>query len=165
MTAAAPEEFEASEQELLPPSPIPVLDHERARRELRDLWDRGWTENESADRRAFEVACQEGTEPADIIAAARVWVAAYTAGDGVRYLPPLQKWLGDRGWEKKPKQGGRGKRNGNGGGSRSGKPDLLKMCLKHGGYVENEVGEMVWPYHDGDGDDDDDGNTITGTVS
>jgi hypothetical protein len=103
------------ELELLPPSPIPVLDHERVWRELREAWQRPHAEDQRADRKAFDVACREAA-PEDIIAAARVWVAAYAAGDGVRYLPKLAKWLGDHGWQKDPpppKRGG-GKRRSNG---------------------------------------------------
>jgi len=72
-------------------------------RELRAIWARPWADDDAADRRAFEAACRE-VAPDDIIEAAQTWVAAFEAGDGVRFLPPLARWLAARGWEKPPPQ-------------------------------------------------------------
>jgi hypothetical protein len=66
--------------------------------ELRTLWARPWTDNEGADRRAFEAACKRA-EPEEIIEAARAYVAA---ADAPRFLPVLAKWLAADGWTKAP---------------------------------------------------------------
>jgi hypothetical protein len=142
LTAAAPEEFEASEQEILPPSRIPVLNHEKAWHTLRALWNRGWAENDRADRAAFMLACHEGADPADIIEVAGMWVAA---ADAPRFLPALHKWLTDRGWAKTPPKP-RGSRAAGERGRRSyGKPDMFKVCMRKAGYIETDAGEMVHP--------------------
>src|SRR5262245_23472741 len=52
--------------------------------ELREIWRRPWADDDAADRQAFELACQE-VAPDDIIEAAKTWVAAFEAGDGVRF--------------------------------------------------------------------------------
>jgi hypothetical protein len=87
-----------------------LLEHERAWRELRGVWDRGgWTENNRADRAAFDRACRQ-VAPEAIVEVAKVCVAAYAAGDGVKFLPKLHMWLADRGWEKAPPAPKRAKR-------------------------------------------------------
>jgi len=73
---------------------------------LRSIWQRPWLDDQNADRAAFTKACHEA-DPAVIIAAARTWVETV---DEPRYLQPLAKWLGNRGWEKEPPKRGRGNR-------------------------------------------------------
>jgi hypothetical protein len=121
--------------------------------DLRAIWARPWADDDSADRRAFELACQE-VAPDDIIAAAQAWVAA---ADNPRFLPSLAKWLANRGWEKPPPK--RGRARGNGKAQHPyGKPDMFKICLEAGGYREDADGNMYWPGDDpnsGAGEDDD----------
>jgi Helix-turn-helix domain len=69
---------------------------------LREIWQRPHVENQEADHAAFVKACGE-VLPEVILDGAHVWVAAYA--DEPNFLPPLWKWLGDRGWKKKPKRG------------------------------------------------------------
>jgi hypothetical protein len=84
--------------------PIASLDHHRAWHELRDVWQRGWSVDDTPKaiaiaRQAFECACAEGADPADILAGARVHVAA---ADAPRYLPALPTWLAAKAWTKPP---------------------------------------------------------------
>jgi Helix-turn-helix domain len=65
---------------------------------LQAVWLRPWPDAECDDRAAFTNACREA-DPADIIEAAKTWVAA---ADAPRFLPPLAKWLNGRGWLKVP---------------------------------------------------------------
>lgn len=66
---------------------------------LQAIWQRPWPDNEHAGRQAFDAARQD-VAPADIVEAAKTWVAAVEP----RYLPSLAKWLAGRGWEKPPPQ-------------------------------------------------------------
>jgi hypothetical protein len=68
--------------------------------EVRAIWQRPWCDDERVDRRAFERACEEGT-PADILDAAKAWVAV---ADAPRFLPPLARWLDSKGWDRPPPQ-------------------------------------------------------------
>ena len=91
---------------------------------LRAIWARPWADDGAADRRAFAQACREA-EPDDIMEGAKAWVAAFAAGDGLRYLPLLTKWLASRGWEKPPPTKPKG---GNGAHRHAGrKPDLAEI--------------------------------------
>lgn len=83
-----------------------------------------------------------------IIAAAKAWVAA---ADAPRFLPPLAKWLGARGWEKPPPKRHKQK---NARRYYGGKPDPCRTILKNvGGWIEDpETGDLtnpetgfVWP--------------------
>ena len=119
--------------------------------ELRALWRRPWPDTPKAlaiARQAFERACREGAEPEEILDAAKTWVAAFTAGDGVRYLPALATWLAARGWETLPPKKKR-KRRGNKpygkGYSRRDQDDDMHIALSMGGYVEDENGNQYHP--------------------
>jgi hypothetical protein len=143
--------------EINPPAVV-VGREEQDWRNLRALWERGWASDDTPKaqaiaRQAFAKACREGADPGEIIDGARVWIAAFEAGDGVRYLPPLPQWLAIRGWEKapaaKPKRGrnpsGRPRdhlprSNGN-------KVDGTRLAFQMAGYVEDENG---WHHPDGD---------------
>jgi hypothetical protein len=126
---------------------VVVLDQERAWRELREVWQRGHLSDDTAKaiaiaRQAFAKAVQIA-HPHDILAAARAWVAA---ADAPRFLPQLGQWLAARGWEKPPpKKRKRGTANGQRGYQRRGKPDLMRVALKMGGYVEDEDGKLYHP--------------------
>jgi hypothetical protein len=74
-------------------------------RQLRALWRRGWPRDETDKavaiaRSAFRSACALA-EPAEIIEAAKTWIAA---ADAPRFLQPLPQWLAARGWETPPPQ-------------------------------------------------------------
>jgi hypothetical protein len=135
-------------------SPVVPLDQERAFRELRELWQRGWAADDSPKaqalvRQAFAKACRDVT-PTAILDAARTWVAA---ADAPRYLPALPQWLMANGWEKPPPakatRASHSKRGHNGYQRKGGKPDLMRMSLKRGGYLEDENGKLYHP----DGED------------
>jgi hypothetical protein len=71
--------------------------------DLRALWCRGWASDDEPKavalaRQAFALACREA-KPADILDAAKTWVAT---ADAPRFLPPLAKWLTSHSWEKPP---------------------------------------------------------------
>jgi hypothetical protein len=71
--------------------------------ELRQLWNRGWTKDETpkvdaATRCAFAMARHEGTM-GDILDGARAWVKA---ADAPRFLPTLAEWLDACGWKQAP---------------------------------------------------------------
>jgi hypothetical protein len=120
------------------------LDHERAWRELRGLWDRPYPEDLQAAKRAFDTACAEGAEPEGIVAGARTWVTAFavgTAGDGMQFLPKLVAWLDAGKWEHDPPA--RAKRRTRQA-KRRRKFDMAKYALEIGGYVEAADGSMVW---------------------
>jgi hypothetical protein len=114
--------------------------------ELRSIWQREHVSDDApAAKRlasaAFERACQQ-VAPADILDAARSWVAA---ADAPRYLPPLALWLDARGWERPPPQKARRstpRRNLPRSNAR--KVDLFKVAMMQGGYVEDASGRMVW---------------------
>ena len=91
--------------------------------ELREIWRRPWPDDDAADQRAFEMACRE-VAPDEIIEAAVQWVAA---ADAPRFLPPLARWLANRGWEKSPPTKARG--GGNGARRSSRKPDVTEIGL------------------------------------
>ena len=128
---------------------FPLAD-ERALRELREIWDRGNSSDNSARsiaaiRRAFLKACAAAEGGADeIVAAARVCRAAAEASDGVWFLRKLVDWLQDEGWTRpppvKPKR------------QRSGRPErrgssthMMRTALKFGGYCEDEHGNLYYP--------------------
>jgi hypothetical protein len=107
---------------------------------LQAVWPRPWLDDVEAGQRAFEAACQEVT-PTAIVEAAAAWAAVVEA----RFLPPLAKWLGGRGWEKPAPKRTRQRREARSGRHRNGrKVDLARLALEAGGYVETEAGEMVW---------------------
>jgi hypothetical protein len=88
-------------------NPVVPLDQHRAWLELRALWRRGHAADDTAKtiavgRAIFGKVCNAGADGAEILAAAKTWVAAFEAGDGVRFLPALTVWLVTRGWEKPP---------------------------------------------------------------
>jgi hypothetical protein len=116
-------------------------------RELRELWQRGWAGDDTPKaqaiaRNAFAKACRD-TDPADIIEAAKTWVAA---ADAPRFLPALAQWLAARGWETPPptKRGRRA--NGHKAQRSNGyaKPDMAKEVLVGEGYREDADGNLVW---------------------
>jgi hypothetical protein len=93
------------------PAPLPTAapdsrqQQEAAFRELRALWRRGWPGDDTPKaiaivRSAFRSACALA-EPAEIIEAAKTWIAA---ADAPRFLQPLPQWLAARGWETPPPQ-------------------------------------------------------------
>lgn len=91
--------------------------------DLRAIWVRPWPDNGAADQLAYTRACRIA-DPADIIEAAKIWVA-----DAPRFLPPLARWLDDHGWLKVPpvrKQST----------YRRGKADLATMMLQAGGVLQ-----------------------------
>jgi hypothetical protein len=67
--------------------------------ELAEIWARPWADDEAVDRMAFAKALREGADPAEIVEAAKCWVAA---ADEPRFLQPLAKWLNARRWLKVP---------------------------------------------------------------
>lgn len=112
--------------------------------ELREIWRRPWADDVAADQRAFEVACRE-VAPEDIIVAASAWVAA---ADAPRFLPPLARWLANRGWEKPPpakarRAHGNGRRNDGLPRTNGDKVDLAKVFFGIAGYAEDDDGRMV----------------------
>ena len=125
--------------------------------ELRALWDRGWASDDSPKaqaiaRNAFATACGDGADPADIVEAAKTWVAA---ADAPRFLPALATWLAARGWETPPPT--KRKRRGNipygTVNSRSNgyaKPDMFKTVLVGEGYREDTDGHLYWSGDAGD---------------
>jgi hypothetical protein len=125
--------------------------------ELRAIWQRGWPADDAPEAvaaagQAFAQACSEDVAPEDIIEAARAHIAA---ADAPRFLPPLEKWLASRGWEKPPPKKRRAANGHRGNGNA--KPDMFKIVLEAGGYVEDADGNMVWPGDDpnsGAGEDD-----------
>jgi hypothetical protein len=129
---AAAEENKESSFTTAAPSPgpessterSPSVEREERFRELRAIWARPWTDDVDADRRAFARACQEAA-PDDIIAAATAFVAA---ADAPRFLPPLAKWLANRGWEKPPPT--KTKRGANGAHRPGRKPNLADIGLE-----------------------------------
>jgi hypothetical protein len=136
---------------------VASLAEERAWRELRALWQRGWASDDAPaavaiGRQAFAQACRKA-EPAAILDGARKWSAA---ADAPRFLPALWKWLDAEGWAKPApvrakttSSANRGSRhrdtlprtNGN-------KVDLSRLALMQGGYVEDDEGRL---YHPEDG--------------
>ena len=93
--------------------------------DLRAIWVGPWPDNGAADQLAYTRACRIA-DPADIIEAAKIWVAA---ADAPRFLPPLARWLDDHGWLKVPpvrKQST----------YRRGKADLATMMLQAGGVLQ-----------------------------
>jgi hypothetical protein len=124
-------------------------------RELRALWDRGWASDDTPKaqaiaRQAFAKACREIDDPADIIEAAKTYVAA---ADAPRFLPALPQWLAARGWETPPptkrRANGSAKR-GNGHNKPNGyaKPDMFEITLEAGGYRKDANGNLYWPGDD-----------------
>jgi hypothetical protein len=80
-----------------------ALNQENQWRTLRELWQRGWAGDDTPKvqamgRQAFAKAC-ESADAAEIIDAARTWIAA---ADAPRFLPALTTWLAGRGWEQPP---------------------------------------------------------------
>jgi hypothetical protein len=102
--------------------------------QLRAVWSvRPWPVNDNAQAMAaYAHACRE-VAPDVILAAASAWVAAFEAGDGVRYLPKLSDWLTGRGWERVPDK--KRARAGDGHGNnfrRKEKADLCAMMVAMG---------------------------------
>src|SRR5262249_25291070 len=99
-------------------------------------------------RQAFERACREA-DPDDILDGARVWVAAFEAGDGVRYLPALPQWLIARQWERPPPPTKPKRHSGTAprwpDGRHRDKDDPMRDALLMGGYVEDEDGNLYNP--------------------
>jgi hypothetical protein len=107
--------------------------------ELREIWRRPWPDDDAADLRAFEAACREVT-PDEIIEAAAAWVAA---ADAPRFLPPLSKWLANRGWEKPPpmkarRSHGNGRRH-NG----DGRGPVANVFFEIAGYEQDADGNWM----------------------
>jgi hypothetical protein len=103
---------------------------ERSFAALRGVWARGWPADDvpkaiALARNAYDAAIREGANPADILAGAETTVAAYAAGDGVRYLQRLPEWLAAHGWEKPPPT--KPKRRRNGARQPRRKPDLAEI--------------------------------------
>ena len=123
--------------------------------QLRSTWVRPWPDNDDTEARAaFNEAVRKGVDSIHILAAAAAWVEA---ADAPRFLPKLSDWLTGRCWEREPP-----KRRRNGSLRHTDakrrsyrKPDMFRMALKHGGYVDGEDGGLVWPgqVDDDDGDD------------
>jgi DNA-binding MarR family transcriptional regulator len=146
---AEPHDASAGEPEIQS-SAVASLDAERAFRELRGLWRRGWPADdapkvEAITRRAYYRAIQEGADPEAILAGARNWVAA---ADAPRFLEKLWEWLAARGWQSTPPIKSRSSRGHGatprGRSERRGKPNLFKIALKAGGYRETPDGRMVF---------------------
>jgi hypothetical protein len=122
-------------------SPIersPSVAREERFDELRAIWARPWADDVAADQRAFEMACRR-SRPDDIIAAAVAWVAA---ADARRFLPPLARWLANRGWEKPPpmkarRSHGNGRHNGNGRGP------VANVFFEIAGYEQDADGNWM----------------------
>jgi hypothetical protein len=157
--AAAPRAEPASE----PVAPkegdgaLVVLGQERAWRELRELWCRGWASDDTPKaiaiaRHAFAKAC-ELADAGEILAAAQIWAAA---ADAPRFLPQLAGWLAAKGWERPPPKRGRARGNGKNRSNGYAKPDMFAICLEAGGYRQDADGNMFWPGDDGGGGGDDD---------
>jgi hypothetical protein len=144
--AGSPEEEDHGAVEIIPPPRVPSLNHERAWRELRTIWVRPHPEDQRADRRAFDEACRE-VAPEIMVAAAPAWVAAYEP----RYLPPLWKWIIDRGYEKDPpvkcakhtKRSRSKSRPVNG--RSNAKPDMMAVMCEIGGWTPNADGSLTDP--------------------
>ena len=107
---------QSAEVQIKPESPIERFSSvergatERSFAALRAVWTRPWADDDAADRRAFAQACRTAS-PKDIIDAAAAFVAA---ADAPRFLPPLARWLANRGWEKPPPTKPKLKRSHNG---------------------------------------------------
>jgi Helix-turn-helix domain len=127
--------------------------------ELRAIWQRGHLsdddpKNIAIARAAHKRACQRA-EPGEINARARECVAAKEAGDGVRYLDPLPRWLDQDGWTKPPPKPKR-QRAGNGNGrhrdnlprTNGNKIDGARLAFQGAGYVADDDGKLYHP--DGD---------------
>jgi hypothetical protein len=110
--------------------------------ELHKAWVqvRPWADNDDREAmRSYAIALRE-VEPDAILAAAQ----AYLEGlDAPRYAQKLSKWLADRCWERNPPQK-RQPREARGRYRSKHKPDLFKIALKAGGYVEGEDGSLMW---------------------
>jgi DNA-binding MarR family transcriptional regulator len=130
-------------------SAVASLDAERNFRELRATWHRGHVADDTPraiaiQRATYFRALREGADPRDIVEAARNWV---DAADAPRFLPQLSKWLESRGWEVPPpaKASSRGRGAPRGRSERRGrKPNLAKLALAEGGYVETADGRMIF---------------------
>jgi hypothetical protein len=133
-----------------------VLQQERFG-ELRAIWQRGWPADDAPEAvasagQAFAQACRE-VAPEVIIEAATVWVAAFEAGDGVRFLPPLARWFAAKGWTKPPPTKAKRGANGHKAQRSTGyaKPDMFATVLLGEGYREDADGNLYWA---GGGDDE-----------
>lgn len=98
--------------------------------ELQAVWKRPWPDNELANRTAYATACRD-TNPDNIVAGAKAWVAA---ADAPRFLPSLHKWLDGRCWEKVPPQKHSNSR---------GQKDLTAISLAHGSG-ELKMNTSMW---------------------
>jgi hypothetical protein len=109
---------------------------------LLEIYNRGHLKDAAAlpaVRTAFHAALKLASAD-DIIAGARVWVAAF---DNPRFLPPLQDWLAARGWEKPPPKK---HRNGHGG-----KRNAREQMWEREGFQQDENGNWYDPAEIGGG--------------
>jgi hypothetical protein len=123
--------------------------------ELRGLWRRGHLADDTPKaiaitRAAFVKVIAQGTPPEEIVAAAKQWVAAFAAADGLAYLPQLATWLSSRGFERLPpaKRKRRSNKSRDHLPRQNGKVDLTTLTLMRAGYIEDENGNLFHP--DGD---------------
>jgi hypothetical protein len=100
LVAASPDGAATEEEE--PSSHAPSsLPKEEGFSELRRVWARPWIDADDANAMKLYFDSVQEVAPDVILEAAKAWVAA---ADAPRFLPPLSKWLGWRGWEKSPPQ-------------------------------------------------------------
>jgi hypothetical protein len=142
------------EDEAAEPSTSPPAEDDGAHaawRALCELWRRGHPADDTSKaiaitRAAFVKALAQGTPPEQIVAAAKVWVAA---ADAPRFLPQLATWLATGGFAQKPPA--KRERRSNKSVRRdqlprqNGKVDLTTLTLKRAGYVEDENGNLYHP--------------------
>ena len=90
---------------------------------------------------------RKGTPPEEIVAAAKQWVAAFAAADGLAYLPQLATWLLTGGFKQNPpaKRKRRSNKSRDQLPRQNGKVDLTALTLKRAGYVEDENGNLYHP--------------------
>jgi hypothetical protein len=112
------------------------------------LWRRPWPDCDDVEAKvAFELAVGEGVRPDKILDAAKGWIEA---ADHPRFLPSLARWLAGRGWEKSPPGRGRPQQNDAGPEKhrprprRDKNPDLARIAMLAGGFVEQPDGRLVW---------------------
>jgi len=120
--------------------------------ELREIWNRGHARDNApevvaATRQAFVQALKEGADPAEILAGAATWFAAFEAGDGPRYLPQLAAWLASCGWQKQPPMKPARRTHGNGNGRHTGNghrgPPAANAFFQIAGYQQDENGNWT----------------------
>jgi hypothetical protein len=114
--------------------------------ELQQVWAvRGWIDDHTEGWRAYAAAVSEAS-PSAILAGAQRWVREI---NDPQFLPALPKWIKDQGWRKSPRKYYQPRQEKPPGSSAArrhgGKPDLAKIALLAGGYVELADGSVVWP--------------------